>query len=493
MKRNIYKNISLAVLALLATACQNNDELGSAYDNDPNAVVVNASIGARTQTRVSTESATADKWDNGDSFCVKGGANSNMAMYTYNGTTWTIGSDYLTWNTTDTNDFTAWYPVSATYTTFTLPKKQGAGIGKADWMTASKTGISKPANKQLNLEFSHKLSKVIVNVTEYSDEYSGAIPPTISNVKLYVAGTPSVSGATVESSATFITPLIDAKNNDLYYTAIMLPGTYSNGATFMEMSVTPYNNSTKTLTVEVPNALTSTGLVAGKSYTYNLKIGKGKVSIASVSVAEWGTSNMGSGTATEGPAGPAVGEFYYKDGTHSVDYQGTQSNSCIGVVIDVEKGLILSDQLSIGKASWATKAGEKVKTRTTNADGRDDVTLLRAISSDLSQYPVAKACDDYDVGGKGWYLPSETEVKGLKGDVESAAKWKNIFTAAGFTGTNTSSDDAFWTTTVDPENDEQFNYVYYMGWTGEGYDFKYIPISDQQYMKYVRCVKRVSL
>ena len=90
MKRNIYKNISLAVLALLATACQNNDELGSAYDNDPNAVVVNASIGARTQTRVSTESATADKWDNGDSFCVKGGANSNMAMYTYNGTTWTI-------------------------------------------------------------------------------------------------------------------------------------------------------------------------------------------------------------------------------------------------------------------------------------------------------------------------------------------------------------------------------------------------------------------
>ena len=61
MKRNIYKNISLAVLALLATACQNNDELGSAYDNDPNAVVVNASIGARTQTRVSTESATARK------------------------------------------------------------------------------------------------------------------------------------------------------------------------------------------------------------------------------------------------------------------------------------------------------------------------------------------------------------------------------------------------------------------------------------------------
>ena len=50
-----------------------------------------------------------------------------------------------------------------------------------------------------------------------------------------------------------------------------------------------------------------------------------------------------------------------------------------------------------------------------------------------------------------------------KVDVESAAKWKNIFTAAGFTGTNTSSDDAFWTTTVDPENDEQFNYVYYMG------------------------------
>ena len=151
MKRNIYKkSYRWLYWHCSLQPAKINDELGSAYDNDPNAVVVNASIGARTQTRVSTESATADKWDNGDSFCVKGGANSNMAMYTYNGTTWTIGSDYLTWNTTDTNDFTAWYPVSATYTTFyPIPqKKQGAGIGKADWMTASKTGISKPANKQ---------------------------------------------------------------------------------------------------------------------------------------------------------------------------------------------------------------------------------------------------------------------------------------------------------------------------------------------------------
>ena len=110
MKKNIYKSLSLAVLTLFAAACQNNEDFGSAYDNDPNAVIVNASIGARTQTRVSTESATVDKWDSGDAFSVKGGATNKTATYTYDGSAWTVGSDYLTWNSTGTNDFTAWYP-----------------------------------------------------------------------------------------------------------------------------------------------------------------------------------------------------------------------------------------------------------------------------------------------------------------------------------------------------------------------------------------------
>lgn len=490
MKRNIYKNISLVVLTLLATACQNNDDLDSAYDNDPNAVVVNANIGAR-QTRVSTESATVDKWDNGDAFCVKGGANSNMAVYTYNGTAWTVGNDYLTWNTTSTNDFTAWYPMSATYTTFTLPKNQIGGISNADWMTASVSDVSKPTNKQLDLEFRHKLSKVIINVTSYGDEYNN-VAPTISNVKFYIAGTPSVSGVTVESNASSVTPSVTSQaNGKPCYTAIILPGTYSNGTTFIEMTVSSSSGSgSQTLTVDVPTALTTAGLSAEKAYTYNLKVGKGSISIASVSVSDWGTHDMGSGTATEGPAGPAVGEFYYKDGTHSAKYQGTAQNPCIGIVIDVEKGLILSDQLSIGKTSWATQAGEEVPTRTTNADGREDIKLLKAISSDLSQYPAAKACDGYNVGGTGWYLPSRTDVSPLKGDAESAAKWKNIFITAGFTGTGTDrAADGIWTTTV--EVDEQFNDVWGMHWISWDAGFKYE--ADSQYWKYVRCVKRVSL
>ena len=486
MKRNIYKNISLAVLTLLAAACQNNDDFGSTYDNDPNAVVVNASIGARTQTRVSTESDAVDKWDDGDIFCVTGGANSNMAIYTYNGTAWAVGNDYLTWNTTGTNDFTAWYPMSATYAAFTLPKNQSVGISKADWMTASATGVSKPENKQLNLEFQHKLSKVIVNVTSYGDEYKQA--PSIYDVKFYIAGTPSVTGATVESSQTFVSSLAGTQaDGKPCYTAIVLPGTYSSGANFIEMTVQPSGESPQTLTVDVPAALTTAGLTAGKAYTYNLKVGKGGISIASVSVTEWGsTSNMGSGTATEGPAGPAVGDFYYKDGTHSADYKGTVNNPCIGIVIDVDKGLIVSDILSIGKTSWATSAGQTVKTETTNADGREDVKLLKAISSDLSQYPAAKACDTYDAGGTGWYLPSETDVTPLMGNTESAAKWSSIFTTALFTGTGTArSTDGFWTTT---ESDGQICLMNWISW-----DFELRYDSDSQYWKSVRCVKRVTL
>ena len=164
MKKNIYKSLSLAVLTLFAAACQNNEDFGSAYDNDPNAVIVNASIGARTQTRVSTESATVDKWDSGDAFSVKGGATNKTATYTYDGSAWTVGSDYLTWNSTGTNDFTAWYPSTASYTVFILPPNQTAGISSADWMTASATGVSTPGNKHLKV---HRMVNHAIRVLFY--------------------------------------------------------------------------------------------------------------------------------------------------------------------------------------------------------------------------------------------------------------------------------------------------------------------------------------
>lgn len=202
--------------------------------------------------------------------------------------------------------------------------------------------------------------------------------------------------------------------------------------------------------------------------------------------ADWGADKEVS-LPEPAPVGPAVGEYYYKNGTHSANYQGTQENPCIGIVIDIERGLILSDRLSGGKISWATQAGGNVPTNTTNADGREDVKLLKAISSDLSQYPAAKACENYNVGGTGWYLPSLTEAKLLGNSSESAAKWKTILTAANFTD---NTGEYFWTTT--DEADDDGNYAFVMSWNNPPSTFNKYE-TDAYYMGYVRCVKRVTL
>lgn len=400
MKKNIYKSLSLAVLTLFAAACQNNDDFSSAYDNDPNAVIVNASIGARTQTRVSTESATVDKWDSGDSFSVKGGATSKTATYMYNGSTWTIGSDYLTWNSTGTNDFTAWYPSTATYTAFTLPSDQKAGISSADWMTATVTGVTKPINKQLDLQFSHKLAKVIVNVTEYGSEFSGGIP-TITNLTIRMANNLTSTGAALSSGFTFIYPFESTQNGKPCYTGIVLPGTYTEGASFITMQVIPVGSTiqnAQSLKVIAPPALVSTGLEAGKAYTFNLKVGKGGVSIRSVSVVERDKEDMENGEAVE-EEGYSIGDLYPDD------------INPVGVVFEVngKSGKVIGFE-ETSNLAW----GSAGAVDTNDADGAVNMAKIQAIEGWGSKYPAFKWCADRTaVDGKKWYLPSQQEVAAL--------------------------------------------------------------------------------
>lgn len=399
MKKNIYKSVSLAVLTLLTAACQNNEDFGSTYDNDPNAVVVNASIGARPQTRVSTESSTVDKWDSGDAFSIKGGATSKTATYTYNGSGWTVGSDYLTWNSTGTNDFTAWYPSTATYTVFNLPVDQKTGISSADWMTASATGISKPGNKQLDLQFSHKLTKVIVNVTEYGSEF-GSDAPKIENVYFMMPSNLTSTGATLQTGYKFIYPFESAQNGKPSYTGIILPGTYTSGATFLTMQVKAAGSTTyQNLKVVVPEALTTTGLEAGKAYTFNLKIGKGGASVRSVSVVERDKEDIGSGEATEKEEGYRIGDLYPDD------------TNPVGVVFEVngKSGKVVGFEEALSLA-W----GPIGEVGTSDADGAENMAKIQAIEGWETKYPAFKWCADRSaVDGKNWYLPAQKEVEAI--------------------------------------------------------------------------------
>ena len=96
--RYIFATMTLAALA----ACQNDDIFDNReYLNDPDAVIVNATVG-KIQTRANTE-GNGDTWNAGDCIHITNTTNcavtgKDKAVYTYKDNTWIpTGSGYIVW------------------------------------------------------------------------------------------------------------------------------------------------------------------------------------------------------------------------------------------------------------------------------------------------------------------------------------------------------------------------------------------------------------
>ena len=129
----------------------------------------------------------------------------NSATYTLTEEGWKT-TDAFVWNGASKNEFEAWYPFNASYTEFTIPTDQSSDqlLGAADWMTASSGEIDKPENHTLNLYFTHQLSKVTVNITEWNSEFDDS-EKIIKDLKIYSKGTALTatyddSGATITAT-----------------------------------------------------------------------------------------------------------------------------------------------------------------------------------------------------------------------------------------------------------------------------------------------------
>lgn len=304
----------MAVLAMLA-ACQ-NDELDNAaptYATDPDAVQVNASI-MGLQTRVNTI-GNGGAWEENDLFKVTNTTNpgavsgKDQAVFSYDVTSGKFaleGEAYMVW-ADGANSFEAYYPYEAgksgnSFTAFTLPEDQSseAGIKQADYMTAKAT-TEKTADKSIGLTFQHQLAKVTVNITKYNDEFPEGAHPTISKVLFTVPTTPSTANGktiTVENNATKILGYVT--DNGKTFMAILPPGTYTNGATFLTLNNDANaENGTPLFTVLANASLTTVGFEAGKAYTLGLTVGKNVVAISSVTVEDWTGETLPGGTAEE--------------------------------------------------------------------------------------------------------------------------------------------------------------------------------------------------
>ena len=282
---------------LLFVSCSQEEFLPQETDSD--AVKITASIG-KLQTRVSYDERNTT-FDEGDQIKVENKlrTSKNVATYTLTDEEWNTADPFV-WNGASKNEFEAWYPLTASYTTFTIPTDQSSEqlLGAADWMTASSGEIDKPENQTLNLDFQHQLSKVTVTIADWNDEFGGTAQE-VSTPKIYSKGTdievvyatdgPNVT--TSDGALTAITPSAVGHT----YTAIVAPAKYATTDKFMTFTV----NGQEMTVLATPSSLNEEGLQAGLHYLFNLKVGKDAVTLYSVKVTPWEEKEIDGGVATE--------------------------------------------------------------------------------------------------------------------------------------------------------------------------------------------------
>ena len=267
-----------AILAL--SACSESEDLLSAFHSDPNAVRITAQVGKASAdgfTR-SNPLGTAEeqaKFNENDEISVQADGQ-DAVTYKYDGKEWQPqGNKFLKWESDEMN-FTAYYP--ATFNgTINQPTEYNSleSLAAADFMSYSGPQTNTKDNKrnQLTLTMNRLMARVVVEIAGFNDQYANATVNSLSicGVKAYKQET-------------------DGKS---YFYALIDPN-YTPGTTtpFLSLEVKDGESTTTETLTTIP-----TTFVAGKSYTYQLKVGKNKISVSGISVTPWNTKEITGGKA----------------------------------------------------------------------------------------------------------------------------------------------------------------------------------------------------
>ena len=272
MKRMM--GLAAAILAL--SACSESEDLLSAFHSDPNAVRITAEIGKASAdgfTRSNPLGATeADqkKFNENDEISVQADGQ-DAVTYKLVGSEWQPqGGKFLKWESNEMN-FTAYYPASfdGNLDNVTLPKEYDeASLAANDFMSYSGKQTNNKGN-QLTLTMERKMARVVVEIDGFNDQYT--------------------TNATVNSLS--ICGIKAYKHDNKFY-ALIKPCEAQNSETFISLDVAEGESKTTTETLTgIPE------LAPGNSYTYKLKVGKNKISISGITVANWTGGTITGGKA----------------------------------------------------------------------------------------------------------------------------------------------------------------------------------------------------
>lgn len=289
------------ILGLVATAglflagCTTDSDTQNTWFSDPSAVRISASVGS-TFTR-SNPTAGLDEglksFNSGDKIGVTSGGTS--VIYSFEGTDWLPGSntDYLVWDTKNMS-FQCWYPADGKNSFdkgyIQADQSDAQKIVNSDYMAAEIKPASIPEDKVLKVELERKTARLILNISHFNAQFADVAK--IDHVNIISKASTDAD----EASTVTINPFpVAGESGEVgkvgtTYTALVAPGAIE------AKLYLPSGEAAAT-----PLVVKTSALEAGKSYTYNLIVGKDAVTIDDMTVAEWKPGETTGGEALERP------------------------------------------------------------------------------------------------------------------------------------------------------------------------------------------------
>lgn len=381
----------VATAGLLLAGCATDSDNNSTWLSDPNAVHVSASVGSiftRSNPAASDE-AGQKSFREGD---VMGVSNSGKSInYTYNGTDWQPGNgSYLVWDASNLT-FQCWYPADGKNTSskgyIQEDQSNADEIAKSDYMTAEVTDLKEiPGNRQLKVELVRKTARLILNIQSFNDQFDDNTTK-VNHIRIVSKASTDAS----ETSTVNIKPLQSGEGGKgTTYTALVAPGEVEGHLYFTSEEST-----------ETPLVVKTGALEAGKSYTYNLTVGKNTITVNDVTVAKWGEDKIEGGKAE-----------YYPYVTFTAEGEQKFMMTTTG-----DYDLSGKFQYSVNGGEWKTVESEEVTFGDTYGDLRLRGTNKNGTATDKSNYSTIKFTDD--------------NVKvACTGDIRTLLDYKNYKTVA---------------------------------------------------------------
>lgn len=365
MKTKLYIFALAAMTMILAlSACSESEDLLSAFHSDPNAVRITAQVGKASANGFTRSYPLGDaeaqkKFNNGDEISVKADGQ-DAVTYQLNGNEWQPqGGKFLKWES-DKMNFTAYYPASfdGNLDKVILPAEYDeASLAANDFM--SYYGLETNTNgNQLTLTMNRMMARVVVEIDGFNDQYAGATVNSLSicGIKAY-------------------------KHTDNKFYALIKPCAAQNSATFISLDVAEGESKTTETLTGIP------ALTAGNSYTYQLTVGKDKVSVSGIYVADWTTGDITGGKTEECP-------------TPYVTFKANREQKFKMTTTD--DYTISGLQYSVNNGKWENVvANEEVTFGGTNGDLRLRGTNINGTASEWSTYSTITFTDNVNVACTG--------------------------------------------------------------------------------------------